>query len=263
MQPVLSSNQELSGQVAVVTGSSSGIGRAVALELAAAGAAVVIHARKSVAEANKVVEQIKSGGGAAIAILADIADPADQARLVSEACAWRAPIDIWVNNAGADVLTGAAAKWSFEQKLAHLWQVDVCGTIALSRLIGARMRERGTGVIVNTGWDQVEVGMAGDSGELFAATKGAIMAFSKSLAQSLAPQVRVNCVAPGWIKTSWGAQASEAWQRRASNESLVARWGEPADVARAVRYLVSPGASFINGQVLNVNGGFRPTTSHA
>jgi 3-oxoacyl-[acyl-carrier protein] reductase len=117
------------------------------------------------------------------------------------------------------------------------------------------MRQRDSGAIVNIGWDQADFGMAGDSGQLFAACKGAIMAFTKSLAHSLAPQVRVNCVAPGWIKTAWGNEASKYWQQRAVGESLLARWGTPGDVAAAVRYLGSPAASFITGQVIAVNGG--------
>ena len=130
----------------------------------------------------------------------------------------------------------------------------------LSRLIGHRMQQSRTapgGVILNVGWDQVESGMAGDSGELFGAIKGAVIAFSKSLARSLAPQVRVNCLAPGWIKTAWGARASEYWQERACRESLLARWGTPEDVARVARFLASPAASFITGQVIPVNGGFQ------
>jgi 3-oxoacyl-[acyl-carrier protein] reductase len=99
--------------------------------------------------------------------------------------------------------------------------------------------------------------MAGDSGEMFAATKGAVMAFTRSLAKSLAPEVRVNCVAPGWIKTAWGDDASEYWQNRAVKESLLARWGTPDDVARAVRFLVSPDAAFITGEVVRVSGGLR------
>jgi 3-oxoacyl-[acyl-carrier protein] reductase len=86
------------------------------------------------------------------------------------------------------------------------------------------------------------------------------MAFTRSLAKSLAPRVRVNCVAPGWIKTSWGEDASEHRQQRAIAESLLERWGTPEDVARAVRFLVGPEASFITGQVLNVNGGFRDSS---
>ena len=99
--------------------------------------------------------------------------------------------------------------------------------------------------------------MAGDSGELFATIKGAVMAFSRSLAQSLAPEVRVNCLAPGWVKTAWGDGASQYWQDRARDESLVGRWGTPTDIAQAACFLVSPAAAFINGQVLNVNGGWK------
>ncbi|HUY90860.1 MAG TPA: SDR family oxidoreductase [Pirellulales bacterium] len=248
--------RELTGLAAVVTGSSSGIGRAAALELAAAGAAVVVHGRRSRDAVEAVAEEIRARGGTAEALLADVADPADRERLVERAWQWRGRVDIWVNNAGADVLTGEAARWPYERKLEALWRVDVAGTMQLSRLAGARMKSAGSGAIINIGWDQAEHGMAGDSGEIFAAVKGAVTAFSKSLARSLAPAVRVNCVAPGWIKTSWGAQASTAWQRRAVGESLLARWGTPEDVAQAVRFLASPAAAFLTGQVLNVNGGF-------
>ncbi len=165
------------------------------------------------------------------------------------------PIDIWINNAGADVLTGEAANWSFEEKLAALWKVDVVASLRLSRAVGQRMRERGHGVILNMGWDQAETGMAGDSGEMFAAVKGAVMAATRSLAKSLAPQVRVNCIAPGWIRTDWGQKASAEWQERAKCESLLARWGEPEDVARVACFLVSPAAEFINGQIIPINGG--------
>jgi 3-oxoacyl-[acyl-carrier protein] reductase len=105
------------------------------------------------------------------------------------------------------------------------------------------------------GWDQAETGMEGDSGELFAAGKGAVMAFTKSLARSLAPQVRVNCLAPGWIRTAWGSEASAQWQQRAVREAPLARWGTPEDVAATALWLASPAASFITGQVIRVNGG--------
>jgi 3-oxoacyl-[acyl-carrier protein] reductase len=117
------------------------------------------------------------------------------------------------------------------------------------------MQRRGSGVILNVGWDQAESGMEGDSGELFAAAKGAIMSFTRSLAKSLSPAVRVNCIAPGWIRTAWGEVAPDYWQQRAIKESLLKRWGEPADVASVARFLASPAASFITGQIVNVNGG--------
>jgi 3-oxoacyl-[acyl-carrier protein] reductase len=245
----------LMGQIALVTGASSGIGREIALALARAGADVIVHARANRAGAEATAAEIASLGRRAELLLADLADRQAIAALAEKAWAWQGAIDVLVNNAGADVLTGAAASWSFEEKLRRLWQVDVEGTIFLARAIGDEMVRRSRGAIVNMGWDQAEHGMAGASGELFAATKGAVMAFTKSLARSLAPQVRVNCVAPGWIQTAWGRGASQAWQDRAKRESLLGRWGTPRDVADAVVFLASPAAGFITGHVLPINGG--------
>ena len=252
--------QELAGQVAVVTGSSRGVGAAIALELAAAGADVLVHGFTSETAAEDVVQQVQQLGRKSIFVKADLAETDCYEQFVESAWQWQQGVNIWVNNAGADVLTGQRANDTFQEKLQRLWQVDVQGTIGLSRLAGKRMqaaKAASPAVILNIGWDQALWGMAGDSGEMFAAIKGAIMAFSRSLAQSLAPQVRVNCLAPGWIKTAWGEQASDSWQERAVREALLERWGTPQDVAAAARFLVSPSAAFITGQVIPVNGGFR------
>ena len=254
--------KELFGKKAVVTGSSSGIGRAIAIELASAGADVLVHARRSREAATKVVEEIAQRGGnsspKAHLVMADLREAASQDELVEQAWKCLGRVDIWVNNAGADILTGSAAGESFETKLDMLWRVDVAATIRLSRMAGAKMRNQSEGgTIINVGWDAVERGMGGDSGELFAAAKGAVTAFSRSLAKTLAPKVRVNCIAPGWIKTAWGRQASAAWQDRAQGESLAQRWGTPEDVARLARFLAGPAASFVNAQTLAVNGGYQ------
>jgi 3-oxoacyl-[acyl-carrier protein] reductase len=238
-----------------VTGSSTGIGRAIALELAAAGADVLIHCARSREKADAVAEQARSEGVRPFVCPADFHDVAACDRLVEAAWQLLGGCDIWINNAGADTLTGEAARWSYDRKLEELLAVDVRATIRMSRSVGDRMRLAGGGVILNMGWDQAETGMGGDSGELFGAAKGAIMAFTKSLAMTLAPSVRVNCLAPGWIKTAWGERASESWQERAIRETPLGRWGTPEDVAAVARFLCSDAAAFVTGQVVRVNGG--------
>ena len=245
----------LQGRVAIVTGAAQGIGRAIAETLAEAGADVVVHGRRSPEAAAEVAEQVRTHGCRSHVILADLRHGEDCRRLVESSWEPWKGIDIWINNAGADILTGGARSLAFEEKLALLLDVDVRATMLLTRLAGGRMREAGGGGIVNVGWDQAETGMEGDSGELFAAAKGAVMSFTRSAALSLAPSVRVNCVAPGWIRTAWGEGASASWQERVRRETPLGRWGTPEDVGEAVRFLVSREAAFVTGQILRVNGG--------
>lgn len=255
----------LSGRVVVVTGSSTGIGRQLALTLSQRGAAVILHGRSQSSELRETEEWVRKQGGDCCSIPCDL-EQAEQLEAFVERCwNWRGHVDSWVNNAGADVLTGTAAHDSFVVKLERLWRVDVVATALLSRAVGERMRstkaakeKHGSDCsIINVGWDQAEQGMEGDSGQLFAMSKGAVMAFTRSLAQELGPHVRVNAVAPGWIKTEWSEQASERWQCRATSESLMERWGTPVDVAEVVAMLIDPRSSFVSGQIWNVNGGFR------
>lgn len=255
LTPIPFRSDLLVGKQALVTGSSSGIGRATAILLASAGADVHLHARSNQEGLREVREQIRKLGRSGRDFLFDLSDEVACNALVGEVTA-AGPIDIWVNNAGADVLTGEHAHDSFEAKLTLLWKVDVRGTIQLGRAIGQVMRDRGEGSIVNIGWDQADFGMEGASGEMFGPVKGGVMSFTRSLARSLAPAVRVNCVAPGWIRTAWGDDAPEYWDRRAQAEALLERWGEASDVAQAIVFLASPAAGFITGQVLAVNGGF-------
>lgn len=251
----MSSFADLSGRWIAVTGASSGIGRAIALEIAAAGANLAIHYANFQAGAEDVAECARKLGVSAIVIQCDFRDSAAISHFVAKTWGETPGIDAWVHNAGADVLTGAAAKWRFDEKLAALLSVDLMGTMLATKEVGNRMRTRGRGAILTVGWDQADRGMEGDSGELFAATKNAIMGYTRSLAVSLAPQVRVNCIAPGWIKTAWGDKASDEWQNRVLRETPLQRWGTPEDIAKLARFLVSDDASYITGQVINANGG--------
>jgi 2-amino-4-hydroxy-6-hydroxymethyldihydropteridine diphosphokinase len=253
-RPAPTAGRELTGLRAVVTGSTSGIGRAIALELASGGADVIVHGRRSKEKAESVAEEVTAAGVRSQALLADLHEADACRELVRSAWETWGGLDVWVNNAGADTLTGEAARWPFERKLAELLAVDVTATMLLARDVGDRMKAAGGGVILNMGWDQADTGMEGDSGQLFGASKAAVIAFSKSLALSLAP-VRVNCLAPGWIRTAWGERASGRWQQRVLRETPLGRWGTPQDVAAAARWLVSPAARFITGQVIRVNGG--------
>lgn len=244
----------LKGMNAVVTGSSSGIGREVAIELGRAGANVIVHCRESIEAAQEVAADIRSLGCQAAVVQGDIRNRDVLQEMIESSWSCFSPINIWINNAGVDLLTGDAAKLPYDEKLQQLLSGDVTSTVLLSRAVGHRMLKEG-GCILNIGWDQADRGMEGDSGELFAVSKNAIMGYTRSLAVSLAPSVRVNCIAPGWIRTSWGEEASESWQRRVLRETPAGRWGLPEDVARLARFLVSPDAAYITGQVINCNGG--------
>jgi 2-amino-4-hydroxy-6-hydroxymethyldihydropteridine diphosphokinase len=245
--------RELLGHRTLITGSTSGIGRAMADAFAMAGANVLVHGRKK-ESAEAVVKEISKHQSRAVPVLADLKQTAEVDRLAAEA--WGTDgLDVLVCNAGADTLTGEAGKMSFDQKLEELLAVDLKATIRLCRTLGEKMKERGRGVIITIGWDQAEIGMEGDSGQLFAAVKGAITCFTRSLAVALAPEVRVNCVAPGWIRTAWGETASKAWQDRVRGETPQRIWGLPEDVAAATLWLASPASQFVTGQTIRVNGG--------
>jgi 3-oxoacyl-[acyl-carrier protein] reductase len=245
----------LKGLRAAVLGATSGIGLAVATALGQAGADVIVHGRRSRDAVEALARNLSESGVRSQVLMADLADREQSDELVNRAWDLWGGLDAWFQIAGADTLTGSNARLPFDRKLELLWAVDVVATIRLCREVGRRMKAQGHGAIVTMGWDQAETGMEGDSGELFAATKGAVMAFTRSLALSLAPEVRVNALAPGWIKTAWGESAAASWHERALRETPLARWGTPEDVARVACFLASPAAAFVTGQIVRVNGG--------
>ncbi len=231
---------------------------------------LVIHYRGNESGARETAEAAESFGAVTRLIQADICQTEDRARLVDETWNFMGPPTTWINNAGADVLTGDVRHRGFAEKLRLLFETDVLATIALSRRVIDRWQNDASASQTDPwlktppsmtfiGWDQAPRGMEGDAGQMFGPVKAAVMAFANSLAQQVAPTIRVNTVAPGWIKTAWGETTDSYWDGRARRQSLMKRWGTPEDVARAVCFLADPTNTFCCGQTIEVNGGWDRT----
>ncbi len=246
----------LQDKVTVITGASSGIGRAIALAFAVEGARVVVNYNRSRERALAVAGAIQEDSGQARVVQADIVDPDAVTGLIETVKAEFGRIDVWVNNAGADILTGPGAALTDRQKLSSLIDVDLKGTIQCSWAVAEVMQRQGSGVIINMSWDQALHGYQGTNPQMFCAVKAGVQAFSKSLAKTIAPSVRVNVLAPGWISTSFAADVmDEDYYAARCAEIPLQRFGTPEDVARAAVFLASDDASYITGTALNVGGG--------
>lgn len=242
---------DLSGQTALVTGASRGIGRAIALALAEAGAAVAVHYQAAEAAADEVVRAIEEAGGDAFARAAEIDDASQVEQLVA-ACAGRwGRIDILVNNAG--IWKEAAVDTMSEQEWDEMLDINLKGMYLATRYCVPHMKAAGRGNIVNIS------STAGQRGEPlhahYAASKGGMLSWTKSLAGELAPHgIRVNCVAPGWVHTDMAEEALQADGTIAAGIPL-GRAGRPEEIASVACFLASDLASYITGEVVNVNGG--------
>lgn len=247
----------LAGKVALVTGASTGIGRAIAIALARAGADVAITFRSSRRDASAVAGEIERIGRRVAVFQLELSDPASITALARDIRDQFERVDIWVNNAGADILTGDDAKKSRLEKLDQLLMVDLRGTILASWEAASVMQEQPDGgVIINMSWDHVLFGMEGRNPQMFSAVKGGILSFSKSLARSVAPKVRVNILGPGWIETEFAATTMDAdYHQRVVESTPLGRWGTPEDVARAAVFLASSDSAFMTGQMLMIGGG--------
>ena len=245
----------LDHKVVLVTGASSGIGRAIALHCARAGANVALTYRGNQAGAETTAAEIRSLGRRVEVIRTDISRPEDIDSLVSRLKASFPRVDVWINNAGADILTGEAGKFDRLQKLDLVLAVDLRGTVLASWAAVDLMRAQGGGAIINMAWDHVMVGMKGENPGLYSAAKGGIASFSKSLARDVAPDIRVNILAPGFIETAFGEGADPKFRQKVIELTPLGRWGTADDVAAAAVFLASDDAAFLTGQMISVNGG--------
>ena len=239
-------------KVALITGASRGIGRAVALSLAADGYQVVVNYRQNAAAAQAVCDEIAAAGGTACPIAADVADEAQVAAMFARADELFGAPSVLVNNAGV------AHFGLFDALPTDDWRrimgVNLDGAFFCCRAALPAMLRQKSGCIINVAsmWGQV-----GASCEVaYSASKGALIALTKALAKEVGPSgIRVNCVAPGVIATEMNAHLSAADMAALAEETPLGRIGTPQEVAEAVRFLASPQAAFITGQVIAPNGG--------
>jgi len=248
--------KRLKNKIAVITGASSGIGAAIAELFASEGANVVVNYLSSKEKAEKVVSNIQSAGREAIIFQADMSDKNEINQLIQKVIEKFGKIDIWVNNAGADILTGEGATADNHGKLEKLIETDLKGTINACWSIAETMEKQGYGVIVNMGWDLALHGFQGVNPQIFSTAKSGVLGFTRSFAKTVGPMIRANMVAPGWVKTTFAKKYMESdFYEDRIQEIPLGRFATPRDIAEAVLFLASEESSYLAGESININGG--------
>ncbi|MCE9548496.1 MAG: glucose 1-dehydrogenase [Planctomycetia bacterium] len=248
--------QKITGQVAVVTGASKGIGAEIALQLAKAGAQVVVNYSSSKAGADRVVTEITNGGGKAIAVQADLSNPADVKKLFSEAQKAFDHVDILVNNAG--IYEFAPLENITPEHFHKQFNLNVLGLLLASQEAAKLFGTRGGSIInistVNAPW-------APPATSVYSATKAAVNAITRSLAQELGPRkIRVNAINPGMVETEGVRAAGIAesdFRTQVETQTPLGRIGQPQDIAPAAVFLASADSGWITGETLYISGGMR------
>jgi len=244
--------RELTGRVAVVTGASRGIGRAIAIKLASLGAKVVVNYRSNQAAAEEVVQQIQGMGGEAIAVKADVSNYAEAQGLIQSALDHFGRLDILVNNAGTtrDALLVRMSEEDWDVVI----NTNLKGAFNCTKAAQRTMIKQRYGRIVNI---TSIAGLAGNPGQAnYAAAKAGLVGFTKAVAKELGSRnITVNAVAPGYVPTDLTATLPPELVAKGIEMTPLGRPGTPEDIANAVAFLVSDEASYITGQVLSVDGG--------
>lgn len=269
-------------RIVVITGATGGIGHAIARSVAGPNTVLILQGHSRETELQRLARSLREKTAGVETFVADLSNEAEQDELVTKIIGrldYFNPSAIsllsWVNAAGTDLMAENIRDQSFDEKFRILTAVDITAVIRMSRKIGSWMADMAmfrkmndpmtrplSASILCFGWDGASRGMEGETGLLYATAKGAVIAFAKSLAQDLAPFVRVNVISPGWISTTWGKNAPDRLLDRGNRETLLGRWGTPEEIASTASFLISNRGAYINGQDIKVNGGYdyRPKT---
>lgn len=246
------SNRTLENKTAVVTGASRGIGRAVALKLASLGANIVLNYRSSVKSVEEVVEEIKALGGKAVAVQGDVSSFDEAGIIIKAAVENFGSLDILVNNAGI-TKDGLLARMK-EEDFDSVIETNLKGTFNCIRHATPIMMKQRSGKIINM---TSVVGVAGNAGQVnYAASKAGVIGMTKSAAKELASRgITVNAIAPGFIQTDMTDSLSDKVKEELLSGIPLKRLGQAEEIADLAAFLASDSASYITGQVINVNGG--------
>lgn len=242
----------LTGKVAVVTGAGRGIGKAIALRLAYEGASIVVNYRSSEKEAKELVEEIREKGGTAECVQGDVSFLEDAEKVIKFAAEKFGRLDILINNAGItrDTLLLRMKEEDFDKVL----QVNLKGVFNCTKHASAIMLKQKSGRIINI---SSVVGIIGNAGQAnYAAAKAGIIGFTKSIAKEIGARgITVNAIAPGFITTDMTDVLSDKVKEKLIENIPLKKLGSPEDIANCAAFLVSDNASYITGQVINVDGG--------
>ena len=244
--------RKLEGKVAVVTGASRGIGRAIALKLAEEGAKVVVNYSGSQAKAEEVVAMIQENGGEAIAVQASVSQTEEVTALMDAAVKTYGSLDILVNNAGITrdnlIMRMKEAEWD------DVLNTNLKGVFLCTKAVTRQMMKQRAGRIINI---SSIVGVAGNAGQAnYVAAKAGVIGLTKTTAKELASRnILVNAIAPGFIETEMTEQLPEDIKQGMLTQIPLAKLGQPEDIAKAVAFLASEDANYMTGQTLHIDGG--------